>query len=822
MIPTLSHPRLLTAIAAFCLALAVSPTFAAFTQYDTETYDLAQGVPKFVDVVYIDLLKITRISLFRSNAGHDYSDTTQFGLEAINHGMSIESCRSMKHYFVAPDDTAKIYAPVSGVVSRIFDESIGGAQVQITSDAQNAFTFFIFHVLATPALKVGDHVIAGQLIGHHVGSQTYSDIAVAVHTPTGYHLISYFDTLTDAAFAAFQARGVTSREQLSYTRAQADAAPNRCTGANAAGPPLPADYFDLAPGAAGQTISTNTIPAALQINALRLRLGAISSAGLPVLVAPLTPKVCIGNAQEVNLSRPGICVLSLTQPGDATHIAAPPVKVTFTILPVGESFQLLPRIGGVFPPSAAVQSYLRFYNAGSGAGTVTLSLFDGDTGNTVTKWTSPSIAPGAAPQFGIDALEATAAPGFTRPSTYGLKIEPETTLASGAMQHVLYNPITGVLTNASSCSTGVVGNPITLIGVHTATLAAGNPSTLTYGNALHYSAYPEFELHNATTGTLAGLGAYTASHPNFRPVSANGALTVAATTIEAALNFTPSPDMYHYAVKALNFQFPTSYVQHLVASMSAGVIADMTAQCDLAGFTVNHAVPATLFTASIYSGSNTAAQSFLRVYNASTFAGPVTITLRDVVTGLSLGQWTSPEVPFGAEHQYAIGAIETAIGLVKKASYTLSVDAPFNGSFQHVLWRAPSGALSNLSTCAGSVMTDPKTLIAVHTSAIGAAGYPSTIIVNNTGAAAAVATLGIYNAADGSRLGTYTSAAIPSNAQLKLGVAALEVGANIAPRSASNGHYVVKLESGFTGFLQHYVNNESAGAITDITLVCAL
>ena len=125
-------------------------------------------MPKFVDVNYIDLLKITQISIFRSNAGHDYSDSTQFGLEAIKTpGMSIENCRSMKHYFVAPDATTKIYAPVSGVGSRMFDESIGGTQVQITSDAQNAFTFLVFHVVLTPELREGDHVNAGQLLGHH-------------------------------------------------------------------------------------------------------------------------------------------------------------------------------------------------------------------------------------------------------------------------------------------------------------------------------------------------------------------------------------------------------------------------------------------------------------------------------------------------------------------------------------------------------------------------------------------------------------------------------------------------------------------------------
>ena len=92
-----------------------------------------------------------------------------------------------------------------------------------------------------------------------------------------------------------------------------------------------------------------------------------------------------------------------------------------------------PRLGGVFPPSATgTQSYLRVYNAGATAGTATISLFDGGSGQTVAKWTSPAIAAGTERQFSVADLESAAAPGFARPSTYGLRVEPETTIASGA------------------------------------------------------------------------------------------------------------------------------------------------------------------------------------------------------------------------------------------------------------------------------------------------------------------------------------------------------------------------------------------------------
>jgi hypothetical protein len=51
-------------------------------EYDTD----ANGVPRFAESNCIELHKISRISKFRSGAGHDYSD-------------DFETCRSMKHYF---------------------------------------------------------------------------------------------------------------------------------------------------------------------------------------------------------------------------------------------------------------------------------------------------------------------------------------------------------------------------------------------------------------------------------------------------------------------------------------------------------------------------------------------------------------------------------------------------------------------------------------------------------------------------------------------------------------------------------------------------
>ncbi|MEQ1883338.1 MAG: hypothetical protein ABL878_20490, partial [Burkholderiales bacterium] len=579
-----------------------------------------------------------------------------------------------------------------------------------------------------------------------------------------------------------------------------------CVGTNTLNVTYPPNYFDLNPGAGSQTITAQLPPVSVRLNDSPHNLAAASSAGLPVTAFQDGVKVCSVLGQFVQYIRPGVCKLVLTQAGDATHLAAPPVRISFTILPVGTELRSPPRLGGVFPPSATrTQSYLRVYNSGSTAGTITISLFDGGSGQTVAKWTSPTIAPGTAPQFSIADLESAATAGFVRPSIYGLRIEPETTITSGTFQHVLYDPVARVLTNASSCSAGVVGSPADLIGVHTSRLAAAFPSSLNYVNGSAFSRAPGLELHGADSAARLGVGTYAsriyyASGRNGAPIASHGEFVTTATGLESIYGVTPAVNLFHYVVKTSSL-FPPDFVRHVVSSASTGVISDMTAQCDIGGL-FNHTTRPTLATGSVYSSGNMTGQSFLRFYNPASSDGSVTVTLYDSTTGgSSLGQWTSPPIPAGAQVQYPIGSIEAAIGLMKRPSYFIEVDSTVFGYFQHVLWRAPDGAISNFSTCGGTVTNDPAVLLAVHSSGVGAIGYPSTVIVNNSGTAATEATLGIYNAASGKKLGSFRTALIPANGQLQFTSSTLESSARITP-DPTVGQYVVKTEEPFTGFLQ--------------------
>jgi len=188
----------------------------------SDDWDIAKnGIPKFVRVNYIELDSMARISKFRSSVGHDYSD-------------AFEQCRSLKHYFEPKANVnwaaIRIFSPVTGTVTRVTQEW-AGTRLEIVSKDYPAFRFVIFHINMPTIPNINDPVAAGQLLGTHIGSQTYSDIAVLVNEPTHQGmLISYFDLITDSLFSTYSLRGVTGREDLIIPKSNRDASPLMCSG----------------------------------------------------------------------------------------------------------------------------------------------------------------------------------------------------------------------------------------------------------------------------------------------------------------------------------------------------------------------------------------------------------------------------------------------------------------------------------------------------------------------------------------------------------------------------------------------------------------
>lgn len=465
-------------------------------------------------------------------------------------------------------------------------------------------------------------------------------------------------------------------------------------------------------------------------------------------------------------------------------------------------------VGAVYStaqPSA--QSILRFTNTGSTAGVATVTLRDSADGRSLGQWTSPSIAAGAERQFAISAVESGAGT-FIKPNFYSISVDAT---LSGYFQHVLYRPADGTLTNLSTCGGGVTTDPEKLGGVHSSLLSADFPSSIIINNTGPLPQSPALGVYDARDGTKLGAATVAAIAPGGRAV-----LTV--NQIEAAAGITPTAGLLHYVVR-MEGAF-TGFLQHLVNNTQARIVTDMTPACRLDGAPIA-AAQSPMRGGAVFSTAQTDSQSFLRFHNTGANAGPVTVTLNDETSGETLGQWTSPSIPPGAEQQFPVGAVELAAApiLGKPPAYAMSVQSDITGYFQHALWRPTDGALSNLTACAAGVTASRTKISGIHSSLLDS-GYPSTIVVNNTGAVAAGVTLGVYDARDGSKRGIYKTAAIPPGGQARLSVATIE--AAVGAPADGMYHYVIKAEGVFTGFLQHLVTNTKAGIITDMTATCLL
>lgn len=185
-------------------------------------HDPSTAAPQLIARDYIDLSKIERFSRFRSGVGHSFSDGT-------------ESCRSMKHYYqprIGIDwTTVAITAPVSGWIWSMTNDGGRGMRIDIFPTAYPAATVELFHVTPAQGIVRGIMVTAGTVLGTHASQATMSDISVRLELPSkAFRLVSYFDVMSDATFAAYQARGVASRQAAIITKAERDADPITCTG----------------------------------------------------------------------------------------------------------------------------------------------------------------------------------------------------------------------------------------------------------------------------------------------------------------------------------------------------------------------------------------------------------------------------------------------------------------------------------------------------------------------------------------------------------------------------------------------------------------
>lgn len=232
---------------------------------------------------------------------------------------------------------------------------------------------------------------------------------------------------------------------------------------------------------------------------------------------------------------------------------------------------------------------------------------------------------------------------------------------------------------------------------------------------------------------------------------------------------------------------------------------------------------------SVFSSAQPNLMSFLRLYGMNGESAPVDVTLSDYETGAKLATWRSPPIHYRRSMQFSIEEIEKSASPAyfrKPMAYSLTIQSK-GGAFQHVLWDKQTATLSNLTSCDTPAPTDiqfPVLLMNVHSSQV--AGYPSAIVMHNTGTEASAPQLHLYDAVTGTYVGSYVPAPIAPNAQTFIGIPQVEWALGIKP----NGVYHYNIYGGFnsntavpfTGTATHLVSNQAANVVADMTKWCTL
>lgn len=240
-------------------------------------------------------------------------------------------------------------------------------------------------------------------------------------------------------------------------------------------------------------------------------------------------------------------------------------------------------------------------------------------------------------------------------------------------------------------------------------------------------------------------------------------------------------------------------------------------------YTITATLPAakpTVLLAPVFFSTSTDKQSYLRFTNTSdTTPGNVTVVVRDF-NGVKLGNaWTKTIQP-RTSPQFSMATIEAEASIIAtglRARIEISTTLA-TGSVQHVVWNPQGGALSNLSMCGSAVGSYVRTLPNVHSSRITA--YPSRIVINNNGAAAA-ALLDVYDSRTGNPVGSWTSPVVPANGSLYVPMADIERAMGFVP-APDQSHLWVVSSATFNGGLYQEIDNLGAGVLVEMTGRCLL
>ncbi|MSO96874.1 MAG: hypothetical protein EXR11_01460 [Rhodospirillaceae bacterium] len=248
---------------------------------------------------------------------------------------------------------------------------------------------------------------------------------------------------------------------------------------------------------------------------------------------------------------------------------------------------------------------------------------------------------------------------------------------------------------------------------------------------------------------------------------------------------------------------------------------DLNKSLDLLG------APGTVFGVAVpgvFGSKNPTGTSFLRFFDIDSSAGTMTVQIYDDTTGVKVGTWTkqirgfsSPQFTMATIEQESVPPISPAAS--NSQFYTLFVDAPYVGFVQHVLWNPQTGLLSNVSGCDNGLSGQGRYAGNVHTSLIG--GYTSFLLVHNTGNTDARPSFDVRDSRDGAQIGAFaTSGNIKAHTSALVKVSDVLQTLGKQPDSGQFHLNLIMNTIGFSGFIQHWVQNDAQGIVTSITAKC--
>lgn len=159
------------------------------------------------------------------------------------------------------------------------------------------------------------------------------------------------------------------------------------------------------------------------------------------------------------------------------------------------------------------------------------------------------------------------------------------------------------------------------------------------------------------------------------------------------------------------------------------------------------------------------------------------------------------------------------------ASYQLQVD--FDGTTAIQAWAA--GTITATPSAGALARTAPAgvtgSLAALNRGGFQAqintaqssvvADFDSFVRITNNGAVAGTATIAVANDADGTVLGTYTTATIAPNATIQVSMPTIEAGAT--PAITPAGQYMLNISGSISGYAQHVMLNTANGTFVDLS-----